>query len=131
MTTAYPGTAAALPDHADPKVSADIARVLRQHGAEHAIHAVLTIVNRPPVAAADGLAGPNLTGSNALSGREVEVLVRMARGLSNGEIGRELFLAEDTIKCHARRLYRKLRCRDRAHAVNTAWELGLLGRGRR
>lgn len=49
--------------------------------------------------------------------REHEVLRGMAEGLSNREIGTRLFLSEDTIKTHARRLYRKLGARDRAHAV--------------
>ena len=41
----------------------------------------------------------------------------MADGKSNAEIGRELFVSEDTVKTHARRLFRKLGARDRAHAV--------------
>ena len=49
--------------------------------------------------------------------RELQVLRGMSAGRSNGEIGRELFLSEDTIKTHARRLFVKLGARDRAHAV--------------
>ena len=41
----------------------------------------------------------------------------MTEGKSNGEIGRELFLSEDTVKTHARRLFRKLGVNDRAQAV--------------
>lgn len=52
-----------------------------------------------------------------LSERELQVLQGMAEGQSNREIGRELYLSEDTIKTHARRLYGKLGARDRAHAV--------------
>lgn len=52
-----------------------------------------------------------------LSEREIQVLDGMSRGLSNSEIGRELYLSEDTVKTHARRLYRKLGAADRAQAV--------------
>ena len=41
----------------------------------------------------------------------------MTEGKSNGEIGKELFLSEDTVKTHARRLFRKLGVNDRAQAV--------------
>jgi DNA-binding NarL/FixJ family response regulator len=41
----------------------------------------------------------------------------MSLGHSNSEIGRELYLSEDTVKTHARKLFQKLGARDRAHAV--------------
>lgn len=62
-----------------------------------------------------------------LSEREMQALVGMASGKSNREIGRELFISEDTVKTHARRLFRKLGARDRAHAVATGLRLGLIG----
>ena len=52
-----------------------------------------------------------------LTEREMQVLQGMSKGLSNGQIGRNLFLSEDTIKTHARRLFRKLGAHDRAEAV--------------
>jgi DNA-binding NarL/FixJ family response regulator len=61
-----------------------------------------------------------------LATRELEVLRGMADGLPNKEIGKGLYIAEDTVKTHARRLFRKLGARDRAHAVATAFRLGLL-----
>jgi ATP/maltotriose-dependent transcriptional regulator MalT len=61
-----------------------------------------------------------------LTKRERQVLSGMSRGRSNAEIGRELFVSEDTVKTHARRLYRKLGARDRAHAVAQGFHLGLL-----
>lgn len=61
-----------------------------------------------------------------LTKRELEVLGGMSRGRSNAEIGRELFLSEDTIKTHARRLFRKLGAHDRAQAVAVGFRLGLL-----
>ena len=61
-----------------------------------------------------------------LSERELQVLEGMSRGLSNAQIGEELFLSEDTIKTHARRLFRKLDAPDRAAAVATGFRWGLL-----
>lgn len=62
----------------------------------------------------------------ALSERELQVLGGMSRGRSNGEIGRELYLSEDTVKTHARRLFRKLGAADRAHAVALGFRWGLV-----
>jgi DNA-binding NarL/FixJ family response regulator len=62
----------------------------------------------------------------ALSERELQVLTGMSRGRSNAEIGRELYLSEDTVKTHARRLFRKLGAADRAHAVTLGFRRGLL-----
>ncbi len=61
-----------------------------------------------------------------LSDREQQVLEGMSRGLTNAEIGRELFLSEDTVKTHARRLFRKLDVPDRAAAVAFGFRSGLL-----
>jgi DNA-binding NarL/FixJ family response regulator len=52
-----------------------------------------------------------------LSRRELQILGGMCQGRSNAEIGRTLFLSEDTIKTHARKLFVKLGANDRAHAV--------------
>lgn len=61
-----------------------------------------------------------------LSEREMQVLSGMSRGRSNAEIGRELYLSEDTVKTHARRLFRKLEAADRAHAVALGFRWGLV-----
>lgn len=61
-----------------------------------------------------------------LTERELQVLTGMGRGRSNAEIGRELFLSEDTVKTHARRLFRKLSASDRAHAVAKGFRLGMV-----
>ena len=60
----------------------------------------------------------------SLTERELQVLRGMADGKSNAEIGRELFVSEDTVKTHARRLFRKLGARDRAHAVASGFRAG-------
>ncbi len=61
-----------------------------------------------------------------LTERELQVLRGMAQGKSNGQIGRELYLSEDTVKTHARRLFRKLGVRDRAQAVAHCFRRGLV-----
>jgi DNA-binding NarL/FixJ family response regulator len=61
-----------------------------------------------------------------LTERELQVLRGMSRGLSNGQIGRELYLSEDTVKTHARRLFRKIGVNDRAQAVALGFRWGLV-----
>ena len=61
-----------------------------------------------------------------LTERELQVLRGMSEGKSNAEIGRDLFVSEDTVKTHARRMFRKLGARDRAHAVAEAFRSGLV-----
>ena len=97
------------------------------------------------VAAGDGLLSPSITmrlieefasGSGVpadpdprlelLTEREREVLIRMAAGLSNDEIGEALFIAENTVKTHVKRVLSKLGSRDRVQAVVVAYESGLM-----
>ncbi|EYT83790.1 LuxR family transcriptional regulator [Streptomyces sp. Tu 6176] len=66
-------------------------------------------------------------GSEPLSAREREVLVLVARGTSNREIARELFISEATVKTHLTHLYAKLGVKDRAAAVAAAYDRGILG----
>jgi DNA-binding NarL/FixJ family response regulator len=61
-----------------------------------------------------------------LTERELQVLTGMSRGRSNAEIGKELYLSEDTVKTHARRLFRKLGAADRAQAVAVGYRWGLV-----
>jgi DNA-binding NarL/FixJ family response regulator len=61
-----------------------------------------------------------------LTGREREVLVLVARGLSNAEIATELFISPATAKTHVSRVMMKLGARDRAQLVVTAYETGLV-----
>jgi len=61
-----------------------------------------------------------------LTKREMEVLIGMSHGRSNAQIGADLFLSEDTVKTHARRLFRKLGAADRAQAVAIGLRQGLI-----
>ncbi|MEV4132131.1 response regulator transcription factor [Dactylosporangium sp. NPDC049742] len=61
-----------------------------------------------------------------LTARELQVLRCVARGLSNPETGRELFVSEATVKSHVMRIFDKLGVKDRTAAVTTAMARGIL-----
>jgi DNA-binding NarL/FixJ family response regulator len=97
----------------------------REEMAATVVHVLSDAVWRrstPAPRATEGAGGPVPT----LTEREMQVLTGMSRGRSNAEIGRELFLSEDTVKTHARRLFRKLGAADRAQAVAVGFRWGLV-----
>lgn len=79
----------------------------------------------PPVAArlAERLRAPAPV---ELTPRELDVLRAVARGLSNGEVGRDLFIGEATVKTHLLRIFSKLEVTDRTAAVTAAHKIGLI-----
>jgi DNA-binding NarL/FixJ family response regulator len=109
--------------------------VLKDDPPEQLIAAIRT------VAAGDALLSPTITKRvikafsrvprptppkvfDELSDRERAVFRLIARGLSNGEIGRELFISETTVKTHVTHILQKLNLRDRVQAVVFAYRTG-------
>jgi DNA-binding NarL/FixJ family response regulator len=85
----------------------------------------------PPVAARlvsrlRSPAAPAAVSAPLLTPREVEVLRAVSQGLSNAEIGRQLFIGEATVKTHLLRAFAKLGVDDRTRAVTAAMERGIL-----
>ena len=95
------------------------------------------------VAAGDALLSPAITkrviaqftrmprpappqGLDELTDRELDVFRLIARGLSNPEIARELYISETTVKTHITHILQKLNLRDRVQAIVLAYETGLL-----
>ncbi|MGH8951820.1 MAG: response regulator [Acidimicrobiia bacterium] len=63
---------------------------------------------------------------SALTDREREVLALIGQGLSNQELAERLFIADNTVKTHVKRILAKIGARDRAQAVVMAYESGLV-----
>jgi DNA-binding NarL/FixJ family response regulator len=110
--------------------------VLKDDPPEQLIAAIRT------VAAGDALLSPSITkrvierftrtprleppkGLDELTTREREILRLIATGLSNGEIGEELYISETTVKTHVTHIFQKLGLRDRVQAVVLAYKTGL------
>jgi DNA-binding NarL/FixJ family response regulator len=110
--------------------------VLKDDPPEQLIAAVRT------VAAGDALLSPTVTkrvieqfarsprpappkGVDELTAREREILRLIAAGLSNAEIGKELYISDTTVKTHVTHILQKLDLRDRVQAVVLAYETGL------
>jgi DNA-binding NarL/FixJ family response regulator len=114
--------------------------VLKDEPPEQLIAAIRT------VAAGDSLLSPTITkrvikqftriprpeapkGLDELTAREREILRLVVDGLSNAEIGQELYISETTVKTHVTHILQKLDLRDRVQAVVLAYQSGLVETG--
>jgi DNA-binding NarL/FixJ family response regulator len=95
---------------------ADLATTLRQAMEGNVFHALgMPPQSRPAPAAEFGL-----------TEREIDILKALARGLSNQAIGKDLFVAEQTVKFHLTNIYRKLQAANRTEAVRLAYQHGII-----
>jgi DNA-binding NarL/FixJ family response regulator len=112
----------------DPERLVDGVRVVAAGDALLAPEITRRLVDRFVTSSAPRLSPPPAVGD--LTAREREVLDLVARGMSNAEIGRTLFVSEGTVKTHVARVLSKLDLRDRVQVVVYAYEHGLVHRGR-
>lgn len=94
----------------------DLPATLRQAVEGNVFHAVGLPTASEPVATAEF----------GLTSREISILKALARGLSNQAIGKELFVAEQTVKFHLTNIYRKVNAANRTEAVRIAYQHGLI-----
>lgn len=94
---------------------------LRLHRAKEVI-----VVKEVPVPAEPFVLDSRKLGELGITPREHEILVLIAEGLSNREIGERLFVSENTVKTHSSRIFEKLGVNRRVQAVQKARELGLI-----
>jgi DNA-binding CsgD family transcriptional regulator len=91
------------------------------------VREVVEVPVQVPVGAAEPFApDPARVRELGITPRELEILEAIAAGLSTREIAGKLFVSENTVKTHSRRLFDKLNARRRTQAVQLAKEAGLI-----
>lgn len=83
----------------------------------------------PPRQAPAGASSTSPSDTGLLTRREREILAMVAEGGSNSELGRQLWVTEQTVKFHLSNIYRKLEVSNRTQAARRGWELGLIDSG--
>ena len=106
------GASAFIVKHIDPR---DLPSALRQ-AVDDTVFQPLGLLERAPSSAAD---------EAGLTKRELTILEALQTGLSNKQIAEKLFVAEETVKFHLTKIYRKLDVGNRTEAVRYAYEHGL------
>jgi DNA-binding NarL/FixJ family response regulator len=81
----------------------------------------------PPVLQAHLAARLREPQGEPLTAREREIVRHVALGLRNAEVGRKLFITEDTVKTHLNNIFKKLRLRDRTELTRYAIRVGIVG----
>ena len=97
-------------------------RVAEELGAVPLVHALRAFARRARL----DVPGVRLEVAGVLTARESDVLALLARGLTNKQIGADLFISAKTVSVHVSNLYSKLGVSSRAEAVTVAHERGLL-----
>jgi DNA-binding NarL/FixJ family response regulator len=90
------------------------------------VSAIKHCVSSPSNFSAKGMKEVATSTDRLLTGREIDVLMKISLGLSNQEIARQLFLSQSTIKSHITAIFRKLNVDNRISAINFARKNGLL-----
>ncbi len=107
------GAAAYVLKQVDPR---DLASAVRQAVKGHVLHAMGAMPQRPADAGRD----------RGLTERELSILELLGAGLSNKQIAKQLWLAEQTVKFHLTNIYRKLEVSSRTEAIRFAYQNGLV-----
>ena len=108
------GAIAFIRKQVDPR---DLPSALRQAADGTVTHPIFGEVEQPQLAGAEDI---------GLTERELAILRALGDGMSNKQIARQLWLAEQTVKFHLTNLYRKLNVSTRTEAVNAGYRCGLL-----
>jgi NarL family two-component system response regulator YdfI len=108
------GAAAFIRKHVDPR---DLPSALRQAANGTVVQPIYGEIEKAQSSPADDA---------GLTEREVAILSALADGMSNKQIARQLWLAEQTVKFHLTNIYRKLEVTTRTEAVNVAYRRGVL-----
>ncbi|WP_311342131.1 response regulator transcription factor [Corynebacterium riegelii] len=124
------GASGFLLKDAEPETLLDAIRTVANGDAVISPRATNRIVAKlaAPTEEAVALSAADRLALGELTERELEVLIAIARGWSNGEIAQRMFISMPTVKTHVGRVLAKTQSRDRVHAALFAYRTGLVSR---